>query len=72
MNARDKAAAALHPVPPDAAEALKTGRPPARVADDGKVGGQSQGGEAGTRNDPGAGAEAAVPGDAAGSGKVGG
>ena len=72
MNARDNAAAGLHPVSPAAAEALKTGRPPAQGADDRKVGGRVHEGEPGVPNDPGVGGEAAVPGDAGGgaAGKV--
>jgi hypothetical protein len=66
MNARDNAAAGLHPVSPEAAEALKTGRPPARGADDGNVGGRVHEGEPGVPNDPGVGGEADAPGDAGG------
>ena len=72
MNARDKAAAGLHPVPPCEAEALKTGRPPAQGADDGKVGGRGHEGAPGVPNVPGVGGEADAPGDAGGiaAGKV--
>lgn len=66
MSPRPTPDDAKAPVPPHEAEALKTGRPPPRSADDGKTGGQSQGGRRGAPNDPGAGNEHAVPGDARG------
>ena len=50
------------PVTPLQDEALKTGRPPSRSADDGKIGGQLHDGMPGVPNDPGTGGEAKAPG----------
>ena len=53
---------AEEPVPSYQAEALKTGRPPPRQAEDGKTGGLQHKGIPGEPNDPGSGGEAAAPG----------